>query len=105
MSLSFEQVNNIFTNRFGLLSKTRIRNGSVLYSYYFEDRYTDTKKSEVAHEITALQNGGCGGYIYVGHLKEFNNHPARKKDGYLKIGDLTMDEFIDIAEKVIREYK
>ncbi|WP_131820773.1 hypothetical protein [Desulfotruncus arcticus] len=98
-------MNDILTNRFGLLSKTGIKKGYVLYSYYFKDRYTDTRKQVVAHEITALQNGGCGGYIYVAHLKEFNNHPARKKDGYLKIGDLTMDEFIDIAEKVIREYK
>jgi len=46
-----------------------------------------------------------GGYIYVGHLPEFNYHPNRKKDGYLFVGDLTENEFLQIVEKVIRDYK
>lgn len=105
MSLSFERVNDILTNRFGLLFKTRNRSGNVLYRYYFEDKYINTRKSEVAHEVCSLQNGGVGGYIYVGHLTEFDHHPNRKKDGYLFIGNLTENEFLEIAEKVIREYK
>ena len=105
MLLSFETVKCILTNKFGLLSSTRNRSGYVLHRYYFADKYINKRKSEVAHEVCSLQNGGVGGYIYVRHLSEYDYHPNRKKDGYLFIGNLTENAFLELSEKVIREYK
>lgn len=105
MSLIFDRVDEIFKSEFGLLSKTRERNDNILYSYYFEDRYLNTRKSEVAREITELKGGGVGGYIYVGHLQEYNEHSKRHKDGYLNIGHMKEHEFIDLVTQVVKNYK
>ncbi len=105
MGLTFQRVHEIFTKQFGLLYDTRQRGNYTLYRYYFEDRYVQSHKSEVAREVCELINGGVGGYIYVGHLPEFDVHPKRKKDGYLNIGDMTEKELIRVTEKVTREYK
>jgi hypothetical protein len=105
MSLTFERVDEIFKAKFDLLSKTRKRNNYTLHSYYYEDRYIDTKKREVAREVCGLINGGVGGYIYVGRLPEYNDHPKRHKDGYLNIGYMNEQEFIEVTTKVTRQYK
>lgn len=105
MALTFERVDEILKTDFELLSKNRVRNNNVLHSYYFADRYLHTRKVEVAREIVDLKNGGVGGYIYVGHLPEYNNHPKRHKDGYLNIGQMEEQEFIDVTTNVTKEYK
>ena len=105
MTLTFQRVNEIFETKFGLLSKTRKRGNYVLYSYYFADKYLYTRKKEVAREVTALLNGGVGGYIYVGHLPEYDTHPKRHKDGYLNIKHMLEPDFIDLVAKVVEHYK
>lgn len=104
MTLCFERVDYILKNDFSLLSKIR-KDNTKRHSYYFKDRYIYTKKSEVAREIVELKNGGVGGYIYVGHLSEYNNCSKKHKDGYLNIGHMEESEFIDLAAKVTKEYK
>jgi DNA repair exonuclease SbcCD nuclease subunit len=59
----------------------------------------------VAREVVQLVNGGVGGYIYVGHLHEYDNHPKRHKDGYLNIGHMEEIEFMEVTTKVTKEYK
>ena len=105
MTLTFKKVDEILKNDFGLLSRTRVRNKYILQSYFFADRYLDTRKSEVARELVGLIKGGVGGYIYVGHLPEYNSHPKRHKDGYLNIGHMGEQEFIELTTKVTKHYK
>ena len=104
MSITFRKVDGTFTD-FGLLSKTGMRKGYTLYSYYYKDKYIQTNKREVAREVTELLNGGVGGYIYVGHLSDYDNHPKRHKDGYMNIGHLEEQEFIDLVAEVTKHYK
>lgn len=103
--MNFTRVDNILREDFGLSVKNIKGTQNERHSYYFTDKYIYTKKSEVAREIVDLKNGGVGGYIYVGHLSEYNNHPKKHKDGYFNIGHLEENEFIDLVAKVTREYK
>lgn len=105
MALTFERVDQILQTNLVLLCRTRVRGKYLLHSYYFADRYLDTRKAEVAREVTELINGGVGGYIYVGHLQEYNVHPKRHPDGYLNISDMAEQEFIDLITKVTKHYK
>lgn len=67
MGLSFERIDDILKS-YGLVSHT-IKNGKCT-EYGFEDRALNIKKKNVATRVTSLINGGVGGYLYVGHLKE-----------------------------------
>ena len=105
MGLTFKQADEIFREKFRLSSKTRRRNKSILHSYYYEDKYINTQKREVAREVCSLINGGVGGYIYVGHLPEYDDHPKRHKDGYLNIGHMDEMGLIEVTTKVTKHYK
>lgn len=101
MSLNFEKVDKILKS-YGLISHT-IRDNRCT-EYGFEDKYINSRKRNVATDIRPLLNGGVSGYLYVEHLKEFENHPDKTKMGHIKITDMTEDEFITLLEKVIKDY-
>lgn len=69
MSLNFEKVDRILKS-YGLVSHT-IKNGECT-EYEFEDKFLYSRKRKVATRIKPLINGGVGGYLYVGHLTEYN---------------------------------
>ena len=102
MSLTFEKVDEILKS-YGLLSHT-IKNGHCT-EYFFKDRTIHVKKKNVATRVTPLINGGVGGYLYVDHLKEYDNHPGKTKMGHIPIGNMTEDELRNIIQKVIKDYK
>ncbi len=102
MSLYFEKVDEILKS-YGLVSHA-IKNGQCT-EYRFEDKYINTKKRNVATQIRPLLNGGVGGYLYVDHLKEYENHPKKTKMGHIHIGHMTEDEFRMTLAKVIKDYK
>lgn len=86
----------------GLISHTIKDNRST--EYEFEDKYINNRKRNVATDIRPLLNGGVSGYLYVEHLKEYDNNPNKTKKGHMKITDMTEDEFITLLEKVIKDY-
>lgn len=103
--MDFQTLDRILKDEFGLESKHSPYGEYERYSYYFKDRYMHQKRSQVFREIRELKNGGIGGYIYVDHLREFDNHPQKTKMGHLPIGNMTEQELREITLKVIREYK
>ena len=105
MSLNFETVDKILKEEFGLESGLTDNGSSVRHRYFFKDKFIYNKKSQVFREVVALQSGGVGGYIYVGHLTEYNHHPQRDYRGQFKIGNLTEQELREITTKVTKEYK
>lgn len=105
MSLTLQRLDEILKNEYGLESKSGVSGKYTRYSYYFKNRFIDHKRSQVFCDITQLINGGIGGYIYVNHLKEYNNNPDKTKMGHLAIGKMTELELRDIATKVTKEYK
>lgn len=102
MSLNFEKVDEILKS-YGLVSHT-IKNGKCT-EYEFQDKVINTKQKNVATQITSLINGGVGGYLYVDHLSEYNNHPNKTKMGHIPIGKMTEDELKNTIEKVIKDYR
>lgn len=102
MSLNFEKVDQILKSC-GLVSHT-IKSGECT-EYRFEDKFINTKKRNVATQIRPLLNGGVGGYLYVDHLKEYEDHPKKTKMGHIHIGHMTEDEFRMTLAKVIKDYK
>ena len=105
MSLNFETVDKILKEEFGLESESTDNGNNVRHRYFFKDKFLYNKKAQVCREVVALKNGGVGGYIYVGHLPEYNHHPKRDYRGQFKIGNLTEQELRVITEKVTKEYK
>lgn len=102
MSLNFKKVDEILKS-YGLVSHA-IKSGECV-EYKFEDKFINTRKRNVATLIKPLLNGGVGGYLYVDHLKEYENHPKKTKMGHIYIGHMTEDEFRMTLEKVIKNYK
>lgn len=102
MSLNFEKVDSILIS-YGLV--THSTKGGEFTEYGFEDKYINTKKRNVATMVKLLLNGGVGGYLYVNHLEEYENHPQKTKMGHVYIGHMTEDEFRMTLEKVIKDYK
>ena len=72
--MNFDVFYRILTNEFGLESKHTKNGDYERYSYFFKDRFIGHKRSQVFLEVCALKNGGIGGYIYVDHLREYDNH-------------------------------
>ncbi|MYL56683.1 hypothetical protein GLW20_04115 [Virgibacillus halodenitrificans] len=102
MSLTFGKVDEIFKS-YGLASH-EIKNGQCT-EYSFENKTIHVRQKNVATRVTALNNGGVGGYLYVDHLKEYNNHPNKTKRGHLPIGGMTEAELKNTLEKVIKDYR
>ena len=105
MSLNFQKLYEILKNEFGLEIRTSDSGKYLRHSYYIKNRFIYNRKSEVFREVAELKNGGVGGYLYVGHLTEYDKHTLRDKGGFLKIGSLTEDELRKITAKVTKEYK
>ena len=105
MSLSFERLDEILKNEYGLESRSGTSGKYIRYNYYFKNRFIGHKRSQVFCDIIQLLNGGIGGYIYIDHLKEYNNHPDKTKMGHLAIGKMTEQELRDITTKVTKDYK
>ena len=103
--MDFQVLDRILRDEFGLESKHSLNGEYERYSYYFKDRHTNQKRSEVFREVCELKKGGIGGYIYVDHLREFDKHPSKKKGGHLAIGNMTEQELREITIKVTNEYK
>ncbi|MCB2300271.1 hypothetical protein [Clostridium tagluense] len=59
----------------------------------------------MATRVKPFIKGGVGGYIYVDHLKEYDNHPNKTKMGDIFIGDMSENELKNIIEKVIKDYR
>ena len=102
--MDFQSLDKILRNEFGLESKHSPYGDYERYSYYFNDRHMDQKRSHVFSEICELKNGGVGGYIYVDHLREYDKHPKKTKMGHLPIGNMTEQELREITIKVTKEY-
>lgn len=102
MSLNFEKVDNILKS-YGLISHT-IKDGECT-EYEFEDRVINSWQKNVATGIKPLLNGGVGGYLYINHLREYDNHPNKTKMGHIPIGGMSENEFRTTLEKVIRDYR
>ena len=102
MGLVFEKVDEIFKS-YGLVSH-QIKNGKCT-EYSFENKVINVKKANVATRVTPLINGGVGGYLYVDHLAQYDNHPDKTKMGHIPIGSMNEEELINILEKVIKEYR
>ncbi len=103
--MDFQSFDKILKNEFGLESKHSPNGNYERYSYYFNDKYLDQKRSQVFCEIRELISGGIAGYIYVDHLREYDKHPKKTKMGHLAIGNMTEQELRDITIKVTKEYK
>lgn len=102
MGLNFENVDNILKS-YGLISHT-IKNGECT-EYEFENKVINSRQKNVATRIKPLLNGGVGGYLYINHLRKYDNHPNKTKMGHIPIGDMSEDEFKITLEKVIRDYR
>ena len=105
MGLTLERIDKILKNEFGLESKSSTKRKYIVYNYFFKDRFIDHKRSQVFCDVTELIRGGIAGYIYIGHLKEFDKHPHKTKLGHLQIGKMTEQELREITQKVTKEYK
>lgn len=103
--MDFQSLDRILRNEFGLESQLSSSGDYERYSYYFKERHVDQKRSQVFCEICELKNGGIGGYIYVDHLREYDQHPKKTKKGHLPIGNMTEQELREITLKVTKEYK
>jgi hypothetical protein len=75
------------------------------FNYYFSDRHLYSRKSLVVQQVKQLKNGGVGGYVYAGHLPEYDNHEKIHPDGYMNIGQLLELDFIELLRKVTQEFK
>lgn len=102
MGLTFSEVDRILKS-FGLLPH-EIKDGQCV-EYSFKNKVLNIKKKNVATRVSALKNGGVGGYIYIDHLKDYENHPQKTKMGHIPIGNMTEEELKNTIEKVIKEYK
>jgi hypothetical protein len=102
IKLSFDWVDNILRDEFGLLCKGISENR---FNYYFSDRHLYSRKSLVVQQVKPLKNGEVGGYVYAGHLPEYDNHEKMHKDGYMNIGQLSEFEFIELLRKVTQAFK
>jgi len=105
MSLNFETIDKILREEFGLECVSSDKGEYERCSYFFKDKSIYHSKTHVFREVTQLKNGGVGGYIYVGHLSEYNHHPQRDYRGQFKIGNLTEQELRELTTKVTKEYK
>ena len=72
---------------------------------FLKDKFINDRKSNVAAQVKLLMNGGVGGYVYIDHLREFDNHPNKTKMGHIPIGRMTENELIDVLEKAIALYR
>jgi hypothetical protein len=100
--ITFEQVDNLFKS-YGLVPHP-IKNGQC-FEYDFEKRFLGKKKN-VATRVTPLMNGGVGGYLYVDHLQEFENHPDKTKMGHYAISHFkNINDLTELLEKVIVHYR
>lgn len=102
MSLTFQVVDKVLKS-YGLVSYA-IKKGQFL-EYKFEDRAMNTRRKKVGTLIKPLINGGVGGYLYIDHIKEYDNHPRKTKMGHIPIGNMTEEELIITIEKVIKDYR
>lgn len=109
MSLSFELADKIF-REYGLVQYP-IRGGRLI-EYAFADRKSHTRKRNVAINVSPLKNGGVGGYLYVGYLKEFKfrkevtiGYPYIKTlDEYVRINELTETELRNYLSRITSFY-
>lgn len=102
MSLSFKVVDEIFKS-YNLVSHT-IKNGYCT-EYCFADKVINTKQKNVATRVRPLINGGVSGYIYVDHLREYDNYPPKSKMGHILIRDMDIKSLKETIEKVIKDYR
>ncbi len=102
MSLTFARVDEILKS-YGLVSHT-IKNGQCT-EYSFEDRVIHVSQKNVATRVKSLINGGVGGYLYIGHLREYDNHDNKTKMGHIPIGAMSEEELHNTIDKVIRDYR
>ncbi|MBO8157330.1 MAG: hypothetical protein H0Z32_12805 [Bacillaceae bacterium] len=72
------------------------------HEFFFRRRRFPTGKKNVLSKVMELKDGRLSGYIYVGHLPEYDHHPERTKMGYLPIKNLTTEEIKDLMKKVTR---
>lgn len=105
MGLNFDTLDKILKEEFELESLSTDNGKNVRYRYFFKDKFLYNKKAQVFCEVSELKNCGVGGYIYVGHLTEYNHHPQRDYRGQFKIGSLTEQELRELTTKVTKEYK
>ena len=103
--MDFQSLDKILKSEFGLESNHSPSGDYERYSYSFKDKHIEQKRSQVFREICELKNGGIAGYIYVDHLREYDNHPKKTKMGHLPIGNMTEQELREITIKVTKEYK
>lgn len=73
--------------------------------FVFRRRRLPTGKRNLLTKVMELKEGGLTGYIYVGHLSEYDKHPERKKMGYLPIRHLGEHELKDLLQKVTKGYR
>ena len=100
MSLRFEAI-DVILKEYGLVSLI-IKNGECT-EYAFEDKVI--RHRNVASQVKSLYNGDVGGYFYINHLVEFDNHPNKTKMGHIPMRRMTDIEFRDTLIKVIKDYK
>ncbi|TCT20368.1 hypothetical protein EDD68_11452 [Melghiribacillus thermohalophilus] len=70
------------------------------YEFFFHRSRFPTGKKNVLSKVTELKDGTLSGYIYVGHLPEYDHHPKRTKMGYLPIKHFTADQLEKLLKKV-----
>lgn len=100
--LTFKKLNEIL-EPYEIL---KVENGDgKRHEFLFRRKRLPTGKRNLLTKVSELKNGGLSGYIYVGHLREFDKHPERKKMGYIPIKNLSEDEFKEILKRVTREYR
>jgi hypothetical protein len=100
--ITFEQVDRLFKS-YGLVPHP-IKNGQC-FEYDFDNRFLGNKKN-VATRVAPLKNGGVGGYLYVDHLNEFENHPDKTKMGHYAIRHFNnIDGLKELLERVTVYYR
>jgi uncharacterized protein YgbK (DUF1537 family) len=102
MSLTFEKVKEI-AEEFGLYMYTRDNGKKTEFS--FENRKLDTGKRNVLTEVAPLRDGGVRGYIYVNHLREFDDHLQKTKMGHIPIGQMNEAQLREVLAKSVVHYQ
>jgi hypothetical protein len=72
---------------------------------HFRRRRLPSGKRNLLSKVGTLKNGSLTGYIYVGHLREFDYDPNVTKFGYLSLKNLNEEEFKEVLQKVTKHYR
>ncbi|MBB6452360.1 hypothetical protein HNQ94_000805 [Salirhabdus euzebyi] len=77
----------------------------IRHEIHFRRRRLPSGKRNLLSKVGMLKDGTLTGYIYVGHLREFDYHPDRTKMGYLPIKNLKEEQFKELLNKVTKHYR